>query len=86
MWPQMPPGALHQENRDDEKEEEEEGDDAGGDGNEVLHLHLHHSRPLSKALDHQGVVGPARPCPVLSGADVGAVLGQGRVQDQQLAP
>lgn len=86
VWPQMPPGALHQENRDDEKEEEEEGDDAGGDGNEVLHLHLHHSRPLSKALDHQGVVGPARPCPVLSGADVGAVLSQGGVQDQQLAP
>ena len=86
MWPQVSSCTLNKKNGDDEQEEEEEGDDAGGNGHEVLHLHLHHRGPLCKALHHQGVVGPAGARPVFRRADVGSVLSQGGVQDQQLAP
>ena len=86
MGPKVPPSALHKKYRDDQQEEEEEGDHAGGDGHKVLHLHLHHGGALAQGLDDQGVVGPGRACPVLRRAHVRPVLGQGRVQDQQLAP
>ena len=86
MGPKMPASALHKKDGDDQQEEKEEGDDAGGDGHKVLHLHLHHGGALAQGLDDQGVVGSGRACPVLRRAHVRPVLGQGRVQDQQLAP
>ena len=86
MGPKVPASALHKKYGDDEQEEKEEGDDAGGDGHEVLHLHLHHGGALAQGLDDQGVVGSGRACPVLRRAHVRPVLGQGGVHDQQLAP
>ena len=86
VGPEVPASALHKKYRDDQQEEEEEGDHAGGDGHKVLHLHLHHGGALAQGLDDQGVVGSGRACPVLRRAHVRPVLGQGGVQDQQLAP
>ena len=85
MGPKVPASTLHKKYWDDEQEEKEEGDDAGGDGHEVLHLHLHHGGALAQGLDDQGVVGSGRACPVLRRAHVRPVLGQGGVHDQQLA-
>ena len=86
MGPEVPASALHKKDRDDEQEKKEEGDHAGGDGHKVLHLHLHHGGALAQGLDDQGVVGSGRARPVLRRAHVRPVLGQGGVQDQQLAP